>query len=72
VRDPAVVLADEPTGNLDSQTGREVMGLLTELHTAGCTILMVTHDLDSARCAERILHIQDGQLLNGRGTDDAH
>jgi putative ABC transport system ATP-binding protein len=72
VRDPAIVLADEPTGNLDSQTGREVMGLLTELHTAGCTILMVTHDLQSARCAERILHIQDGQLLNGRGTDDAH
>jgi putative ABC transport system ATP-binding protein len=69
---PAIVLADEPTGNLDSQTGLEVMQLLTELHAAGCTILMVTHDLQSAGYARRTLHIQDGQILHGRGTNDAY
>jgi putative ABC transport system ATP-binding protein len=68
----AIVVADEPTGNLDSQTGLEVMHLLAELHAGGCTILMVTHDLQSARYAGRTLHIQDGRILNGRGTDDAH
>jgi putative ABC transport system ATP-binding protein len=72
VGEPAIVVADEPTGNLDSQTGLEVMHLLTELHAGGCTILMVTHDLQSARYAGRTLHIQDGRILNGRGTDDAH
>jgi putative ABC transport system ATP-binding protein len=72
VSDPAIVLADEPTGNLDSRTGLEVMQLLTDLHAGGCTILMVTHDLQNARYARRTLYIQDGRLLNGRGTDDAH
>jgi putative ABC transport system ATP-binding protein len=70
ITDPAIILADEPTGNLDSRTGLEVMQLVTELHANGCTILMVTHDLQSAGYAGRILHIQDGRILNGRGTDD--
>jgi putative ABC transport system ATP-binding protein len=68
----ARALADEPTGNLDSRTGLEVMQLLTGLHAGGCTILMVTHDGESARYAQRTLHIQDGRLLNRSGTDDAH
>jgi len=71
VNRPAVVLADEPTGNLDSQTGIEVMELLAELHADGCTILMVTHDAQIAGYARRTLVIQDGRLLNGRGNDDA-
>ncbi|MFZ5919329.1 MAG: ABC transporter ATP-binding protein [Chloroflexota bacterium] len=71
VNRPAIVLADEPTGNLDSQTGIEVMELLAELHADGCTILMVTHDARIAGYARRTLVIQDGRLLNGRGNDDA-
>ncbi|UCC63596.1 MAG: ATP-binding cassette domain-containing protein, partial [Anaerolineae bacterium] len=71
VNNPAIVLADEPTGNLDSQTGTEVMQLLAELHADGRTILMVTHDLQIAGYAQRTLTIQDGRLLNGRGNDDA-
>jgi len=71
VNDPAIVLADEPTGNLDSQTGTEVMQLLAELHADGRTILMVTHDVQIAGYAQRTLYIQDGRLLNGRWNDDA-
>jgi len=71
VNNPAIVLADEPTGNLDSQTGTEVMQLLAELHAEGRTILTVTHDVQIARFAQRTLTIQDGQLLNGRGNNDA-
>lgn len=71
VNNPAIVLADEPTGNLDSQTGTEVMQLLAELHADGRTILMVTHDVQIAGYAQRMLYIQDGRLLNGRWNDDA-
>ena len=59
---PAFLLADEPTGNLDSQMARQIMGLLEELNQQGATIVMVTHDPDLARRAPRQLHIIDGNL----------
>jgi putative ABC transport system ATP-binding protein len=60
---PAVLLADEPTGNLDSKNGEAVMTLLTDLHQAGATIVMVTHDVRFARHADRTVHIFDGRVV---------
>src|SRR5688572_25728255 len=60
---PAVLLADEPTGNLDSRNGEAVMNLLTELHSGGATICMVTHDPRFARHAERGIHLFDGRVV---------
>ena len=65
VTQPAVILADEPTGNLDSATGNDIMNLLNELHTEGKTIVMVTHDLSIARHASRICTMRDGILAEG-------
>jgi len=61
---PSILLADEPTGNLDSKTSRDIMVLFDELHQQGQTIVMVTHEEDVARHAERILHMQDGQIVS--------
>jgi putative ABC transport system ATP-binding protein len=61
--DPLILLADEPTGNLDSQNGEAVMGLLRELHEGGATICMVTHDPRFARHAERTVHLFDGRVV---------
>jgi putative ABC transport system ATP-binding protein len=60
---PACVLADEPTGNLDTRTSVEIMGLLQELNRGGITIVLVTHEPDIARCARRILTFRDGRLI---------
>jgi putative ABC transport system ATP-binding protein len=60
--EPRFLLADEPTGNLDSQTARGVMDLLDDIHRDGATIIMVTHDPALARRAERIVHLRDGRL----------
>lgn len=65
VTQPAVILADEPTGNLDSNTGAEIMHLLKELNEEGSTIVMVTHDSNVARYANRIYTIRDGLLTEG-------
>lgn len=62
--DPKVLLADEPTGNLDSVMARAVMGLLEEINAAGTTIIMVTHDPELARRAQRNVHIVDGQIVD--------
>lgn len=60
---PKLILADEPTGNLDSRNGKEVMGLLSELHREGTTIVMVTHSQHDAGYADRIVHLFDGRVL---------
>ena len=62
VNDPVLILADEPTGNLDTRTGEEIMILMSELHSQGSTIVMVTHDDDIAVYAERIIRLRDGQI----------
>jgi len=61
--EPSILLADEPTGNLDSSNGEAVMGLLRELHRGGATICMVTHDPRYAQHADRILHLFDGRVV---------
>lgn len=62
VNDPSLLLADEPTGNLDSVTGLEIMGLFDRLHRAGNTIVVVTHEPEVAGRANRIIHIRDGKI----------
>ena len=69
VTNPAIILADEPTGNLDSSTGAEVMQLLSGLHGEGRTILIVTHDANVAASAQRTLYMHDGRIVNGRAGD---
>ena len=61
---PKLVLADEPTGNLDSKSGKEVMDLLSELHKEGTTIVMVTHSLHDANYADRVINMFDGEIVN--------
>jgi len=63
VNRPAIVLADEPTGNLDSTSGEGIVGLFDELHAAGQTIVIITHDPAIARMASRTIHIRDGEII---------
>lgn len=63
INDPQLILADEPTGNLDSHNGEEVMQLLTDLHKSGRTIVMVTHDDKYAGYAEQVIHLNDGLIV---------
>jgi multiple sugar transport system ATP-binding protein len=64
VNNPSILLADEPTGNLDSKTGLEIMGLFERLHKSGNTIVLVTHEAEVAAYAYRAIHIRDGQVEN--------
>jgi putative ABC transport system ATP-binding protein len=64
VNNPSILLADEPTGNLDSKTGLEIMGVFERLHKAGNTIVLVTHEPDVAAYAYRAIHLRDGQVEN--------
>ena len=62
VNSPSIILADEPTGNLDTKTGDEIMGLFARLHSEGNTIILVTHENDVAQRANRIIHVRDGKV----------
>ena len=66
INNPSLILADEPTGNLDSKSGEEILSLLTDLNKKGNTIVVVTHDLDIARRAQRIITIRDGEILSDK------
>jgi len=66
VTEPSILLADEPTGNLDSTTSREIMALFDELHAAGHTIILVTHEADIAEHAHRIIFLRDGTIAEDR------
>ena len=68
VNNPSIILADEPTGNLDSQTGVEIMALFDRLHDQGNTIVLVTHEHDIAEYAHRVIHIRDGQVFSDQKT----
>ncbi len=62
VNNPAIVLADEPTGNLDSDSGMEIMSIFQKLHSAGRTVIQVTHDREKAEYSDRIIHVRDGRV----------
>ena len=62
VTEPTLILADEPTGNLDSSSAEEVLALLSELHQAGRTVILITHDIETASTAERVVRIRDGLI----------
>lgn len=64
VNDPVLILADEPTGNLDTRTGEQIMGVFHDLNAQGVTIILVTHEPDIARQARRIIHMRDGRILS--------
>jgi putative ABC transport system ATP-binding protein len=64
VNNPSIILADEPTGNLDSQTGAEIMALFADLHSKGHTLVLVTHEADIAENAHRVIHIRDGVVAS--------
>ncbi|HKW66104.1 MAG TPA: ABC transporter ATP-binding protein [Terriglobales bacterium] len=68
INDPAIILADEPTGNLDSQTGNEIMALFDRLHKQGNTIVLVTHEHDIAGYAHRVIHLKDGVVAGDERT----
>jgi putative ABC transport system ATP-binding protein len=65
VNEPRLLLADEPTGALDSKTADEILGIFTELHRRGSTIVLVTHNREVAEAAERVIHVRDGQIHDG-------
>jgi putative ABC transport system ATP-binding protein len=72
INHPSIILADEPTGNLDSKTGAEIMALMDELHSKGNTIIVVTHEPDIASYAHRIVHIRDGEIASDEVSPRLH
>jgi putative ABC transport system ATP-binding protein len=68
--DPKVILADEPTGNLDTRSGEEVMSIFQDLHAEGITLILVTHDPDIARHAERVISVRDGKIISDVMVED--
>jgi len=68
VTDPAIVLADEPTGNIDTKTGEEIMAIFTQLNTQGRTFIIVTHDSEIANHCQRQIHIRDGRIIKQKGS----
>jgi putative ABC transport system ATP-binding protein len=71
VNSPPLLLADEPTGNLDSKTGEQIMNLFHELHQQGVTIILVTHEMAIAAQAQRVIRMKDGKIVEDRRVDDA-
>ena len=71
VNNPAILMADEPTGNLDSASAAEIIGVLRELHASGLTVILVTHDADVAKHADRLITLRDGLIVHDSGTPSA-
>jgi putative ABC transport system ATP-binding protein len=69
VTDPAVILADEPTGNIDSKTGEEIMAIFKKLNAKGHTLIIVTHDPDIANHCKRQIYMRDGKIINDKGSE---
>ena len=65
INDPEIILADEPTGNLDTKTGEEIMSILQELHKQGKTIILVTHNPDLTKLATKVIRLKDGEIVGG-------
>lgn len=72
VNSPALILADEPTGNLDTTTGRQIMQIFDDLHARGITIVLVTHEMEVAMHAQRIIQMRDGKIINDVKVDQAY
>ena len=71
VNNPSIIFADEPTGNLDSRTGREIMEIFARLHESGATILLVTHEREIALFAGRIIYLKDGLITGDESASDS-